>query len=400
MTLPAGGPAAAGAPRWVALDALRGLAIAAMILVNNPGSWDHVYAPLRHAAWHGCTFTDLVFPTFLFAVGAAIVPSQAAALRRGRTARQVLGRIVRRSLVLVLLGLLLAAFPLVSLGAGGMDFAPLAGARLPGVLQRIGVCYCIAALLHLFATPRTERWVIVACLLAYWPVLALVPVPGGGAADLDSTGGHLAGWLDRTVFGSRTWQGRDYDPEGILSTVPTVATTLLGVAAGRVLAGGAGAAGTGGVGSLRDRVLSLFARGALLTAGGLVWGWFFPINKALWTSSYAVFTAGAAMLGLALCAWAFELRSWGRWARPLEIYGRNALLVFVGSGLLARVVGRLWTVPDGDGGRIPVKAWFHREVLAGWLPPELASLVYALLWVGGWFLVLLALWRRGIVWKV
>jgi predicted acyltransferase len=385
-----------GAPsgRWLGLDALRGLAIASMILVNNPGAWGarYQYAPLRHADWHGCTFTDLVFPAFLFCAGVAIVPALQKKLQQGAPGGPIVSGIGKRVLSLVLLGMFLSAFPLVTFAADEQLFDPLLTVRFPGVLQRIGVCYGIAALLFVFTSLRTQRRVLLACLLAYWPLLALCPTPDGGTPDLDSQSDHLAGWLDRTIFGDHVWKqtrGR-YDPEGLLSTIPAVATTLFGVAAGRVLAV---------AGDPDTKVAVLLRRGVLLMAAGAGFGWFFPINKALWTSSYAVWTAGIATAGLGLCVWAFEVRGWRRLAHPLQVYGTNALLVFVGSGVLARIVGDLWQVTVDDRS-VPVKQWVFRECLLPIGDPKLASLLFALLWVLGWYLVLAMLFRRGIVWKV
>ena len=388
----AAAPAAAATPastRWLALDALRGFTIAAMILVNNPGDRDHVYAPLEHADWHGCTFTDLVFPTFLFVAGVAIVPAFARRLQAGAAPRTFVPRILRRVAVLCLLGLLLSAFPLLTFAAGAPSFAPLLQVRLPGVLQRIGVCYGVAALLYVFTKPRTWLLVLLGCLLLYWPLVTLVPVPGIGPPDLAGPQTTLQGWLDRAVFGEHIWGRTTYDPEGILSTIPAIATILFGVFAGRVLASGR---------SGPEQVRELLLRGALLTAAGAVWGWSFPINKSLWTSSYAVFTAGIATSALGCCLWFFDLRGHRALARPLVVYGVNALLAFVGSGLLGRVVGRLVTVTDG-GETIALKGWLCRHLFASWADPAFASLLYALLWVLGWYAVLAWLWRRGIVWK-
>jgi predicted acyltransferase len=388
----AAAPPAASA-RWLGLDALRGLSIAAMILVNNPGAWGEKwqYAPLRHAEWHGCTFTDLVFPTFLFCAGVAIVPAFGKKLAAGAPKAPLVARIGWRVLALVLLGMLMSAFPLVTFAEGRSAFDPLLGTRFPGVLQRIGVCYGIAALLFLFTSRCTQAWVAAACLLAYWPLLALCPTPDGGAPDLASQSDHLAGWLDRTVFGDHVWsqtRGK-YDPEGLLSTIPALATALLGVAAGRVLAAAE---------PLGEKVATLLRRGALLMAVGALWGWFFPINKALWTSSYAVWTGGIATTALGLSVWAFEQQGWRRFAHPLQVYGTNALLVFVGSGLLAKSL-RLVTVTS-DGKPVALPKWFFDAALASWAEPKVASLLFALLWVSGWYLVLAVLYRRGIVWKV
>lgn len=386
----------AGSPRWLGLDALRGLSIAAMILVNNPGAWGEKwqYAPLRHADWHGCTFTDLVFPTFLFCAGVAIVPAFEKKVAAGVPNGPLVARIVRRVVALVLLGMLMSAFPLVTFAEGAegaIRFDPLWNTRFPGVLQRIGVCYGIAALLFLFTSRRTQAWVAVGCLVGYWPLLALCPTPDGGAPDLASQSDHLAGWLDRTVFGDHVWKetrGR-YDPEGLLGTIPALATALLGVAAGRVLTSAE---------PLAAKAATLLRRGALLMAAGAVWGWCFPINKALWTSSYAVWTGGIATTGLGLLVWAFEQQGWRRFAHPLQVYGTNALLVFVGSGLFAKTL-RLITVESG-GKPVPVAKWFFENALLSWAEPKVASLLFALLWVSGWYLVLAVLFRRGIVWKV
>lgn len=375
--------------RWVAVDALRGLTIAAMILVNNPGDWGHIHAPFEHAPWHGCTFTDLIFPSFLFVVGVAIVPALGRAQRDAGGSAGLWPRVLKRSAVLVLLGMFLSAFPLVTFVEGRALFAPLWHVRFPGVLQRIGVCYGIAALLFLYSRPRTQLYVLVGCLLLYWPLLYW-PSPAG-PADLDVAGAQLGSWLDRTLFGQHIWVKGKYDPEGLLSTMPALGTTLLGVAAGSVLQGD------------RDgtaKLTTLLLRGALLMAGGALWSWVLPMNKALWTPSFVLWTGGISMTGLGLMLWAFELRGWTAVARPLQIYGRNALLVFVGSGILGRILGRLITVTAADGKEISLQRWCYQGTLAQWFEPSNASLAYALLWVSGWFVVLWLLWRRGFVWKV
>jgi predicted acyltransferase len=387
-----GAPVEAATPgsRWLGLDALRGLAIAAMILVNNPGAWgsQYQYAPLEHAVWHGCTFTDLVFPAFLFCVGVAIVPALGKRVANGAPRRALVAGIVRRALLLVLIGLALNAFPF------GWD--RVCALRVPGVLQRIGVCYGIAALLFVTATPCVQRWVLLACLLGHWLVSVWVPVPGVGPSDLDAPATTLQGWLDRAVFGAHvhddsSFPGKLYDPEGLLSTLPALATTLFGVLAGRALRDHADAGA---------KTAALLRLGALCMLAGAVWSWFLPCNKKLWTGSYAMWTAGIVATGLGLCVWCFEQRGFVKWARPLQVYGTNALLVFVGSGVLGRIVGSLWKVEDA-GKLVPAKTWFFRHAL---LEPigdaKLASLAFALLWMLGWYAVLAPLYRRRIVWRV
>lgn len=393
----AGAPAVVPSPassRWVALDALRGLTIAAMILVNNPGAWGskYQYAPLQHAEWHGCTFTDLVFPTFLFCAGVAIVPALARKLESGAPKGPLVAGIGKRVLWLVLLGMLLSAFPLVTFADGKPLFAPLLGVRFPGVLQRIGVCYGMAALLFLCTSARTQWLVLLACLFGYHALITLVPVPGLGAPNLDDPMGTLQGYVDRAVFGNHIWVKGKYDPEGLLSTIPALATALFGVSVGRVLRGTADA---------NAKAKSLLGRGIAGMLVGFAWSFVLPFNKPLWTSSYAVWTAGIATTALGVCVWAFECRPWARFARPLQVYGVNALLVFVGSGLLGRIVGSLLTVPGDDGKPVAVKTWFFQHCLHAPIgDPKLASLAFALLWILGWYAVLAALYRRGIVWKV
>lgn len=378
--------------RWVGLDALRGASILAMILVNNPGRWgsEWQFAPLRHADWHGCTFTDLVFPTFLFCCGVAIVPALGGKLERGAARGVLVAGLLLRVAKLVLLGMFLSAFPLLTFAPDRDLFAPLLGVRFPGVLQRIGVCYGVAALLFLFTSARIQRRVLWACLLLYWPLVTLVPVPGFGAPDLADPMGTLQGYVDRAVFGDHIWVKGQYDPEGLLSTVPALATCLFGVEAGRILRA------TPEAGA---RAAALMRRGLLLLAAGAVWSWALPWNKYLWTSSYAVWTAGVATAGLGLAVASFEQRAGHRLAAPLRVYGTNALLVFVGSGLLGRLLGSILTV-EVDGVAQSWKTWFFTTALEPLAPPRAASLLFALLWVVGWFVVLRAMFRRGWTWRV
>jgi predicted acyltransferase len=390
--------------RVAALDAFRGLTIAAMLVVNNPGSWEHVYAPLRHAAWHGCTPTDLVFPFFLFAVGLSMAYSsrlepglahEAGALGRVHLA------VVRRAAVLVALGL---ALNLVSvLLRSPVD---LSRWRLPGVLQRIGLCSLATSLIALHVPRRGQYALGAAILVGYWALLTLVPVPGHpGAAERLTAPGNLVAWVDRLVLGEGHMYrglGVAHDPEGLLSTLPAVVTTLAGLWTGRWLRAG-GAAGARGVGTV----------GALALAGvacvGAGWAWDaagLPLNKSLWTSSYVLFTAGWALLVLSGCWLATEVLGarpdgWRRLragARPLEALGANAILAFVGSGLLARALGAV-TV-EGGRGPVTLPGAAYAWLVGTGLRPVDASLAYALVTLGCWWAVLWALWKRGWLWKV
>jgi predicted acyltransferase len=375
----------APAPRLVSVDVFRGMTILLMILVNNPGDWDTVYAPLLHADWHGWTPTDLVFPFFLFIVGVAIVLALKRRVDAGADKAALVGKLVRRAAIIFALGLFLNGFPFGLFGPH--SFAErLETWRIPGVLQRIAVCFLVVSLLFLYCRERTLKLWTAACLFGYWALITLVPVPGHGAPDLDSKGGHLPGWLDLTLLGDHIWVlGKVYDPEGILSTIPAIATTLFGVLAGLLL-----------VSSLKpeQRLVRLFVRGSLLVVAGYVWGWFLPINKAIWTSSYAVLTAGQAMCALALCYYFFDLRGHLAVAKPFLVYGVNSITVYVGSGLLSRTLG--YVEIDGTS----LQELLYAQLFSSWLPPYAASLAYAITWIAGWFAVLLWMYRRRLMLKI
>jgi predicted acyltransferase len=378
--------------RWLGLDALRGLTIAAMILVNNPGRWGAAwqYGPLRHADWHGCTFTDLVFPSFLFCAGVAIVPAFTKKLAHGAARGPLAAVVLRRVLLLVLLGLFLSAFPLVSFAADRHSiFDPILNVRFPGVLQRIGVCYGIAALLFLFTSTAVQRAVLAGCLLLYWPLITLWPVPGIGAPDLADHAATLHAFVDQAVFGSHVYKHWACDPEGLLSTIPALGTCLCGLEAGRVLARPGGTAAQLG---------RLGALGVAAMALGYGWSYLLPFNKPLWTSSYALWSAGIASVALGLLH-GLAAGPGRRLLGPLQVCGVNALLVFVGSGVLGRLIGSVITWQQ-DGKPVRLQAWLFDHLFASWAAPKPASLLFALCWIGGWYLVLRALYRRGIVWKV
>jgi predicted acyltransferase len=361
--------------RILSIDVFRGLTVAGMVLVNNPGTWSAVYAPLRHADWHGWTPTDLIFPFFLFIVGVAIPLALGRRLDEGHAGAQIVPRILRRSAVIFALGLLLHA-------VSNFDAATI---RIPGVLQRIAVCYLVAALLFLWTGWRAQTAIAIVALLGYWALLTLVPVPGFGAGDLGKEG-NLAAWLDRTALGAHIWRiGRVYDPEGILSTVPAMVTTLFGVLTGRLLRASRPAPAT---------ARALAASGAVGLAIGLGWGMYFPINKALWTSSYAVFTAGAALLILAACYWLIEIKGWTWWTGPFVVLGVNALAVFFLSTLLAIALARVH-VGSAAAPRA-LQAVLFDALCRPWLRPAAASLAWALGNVLLWLAAMWPLYRKGI----
>ncbi|MGK2859116.1 MAG: acyltransferase family protein [Thermoanaerobaculia bacterium] len=402
-----------GAPtRLLSVDAFRGVTVAAMLLVNNPGSWAAVWAPLEHAAWHGWTPTDLIFPFFLFVVGITTHLSLRGERKRGATVGAIARKIAKRAAIIFLLGLALSAFPFVELGAipgsadpsiGDRVLFRLETFRIPGVLQRIALVYFAVGLWELRTSSRVRRGiaspaevVAVAVILAgYWAALTLVPVPGSGLSGteaLNEPGATLAAWSDRAVFGSAHLyrQAKEWDPEGALSTIPAIATGLLGLFAGRWI--------TGGV-ELGRKVALLAAAGGAGIVLGLAWGVFFPINKNLWTSSYVVFTAGCAAVGLATFAWLLDIRGARAAAMPWVVFGVNPLLAFVGSGVMARLLTSVVKV-EWEGRGVPLQKALYETALASWLPPHAASFAWAAAFVCVWALLLWPLWKRGILWKV
>ena len=369
-------PETALSQRLVSLDAFRGLTIAAMILVNNPGSWGAVYPPLAHAEWHGWTPTDLIFPFFLFIVGVSMSFSFAKRLEasdRSHLYRQVF----RRSAIIYGLGLLLSAFP---------DF-DIGNLRYVGVLPRIALVYLATSLIVLNLSRRAQVWVFAGILLVYWGLMKLVPVPGFGAGVLTPEG-NLAGWIDSVVLPGRLYQGT-WDPEGLLSTLPAIATALSGVFTGYWLRSG------------RDRleiVRGMFAAGGVAIALGLVWGLWFPINKNLWTSSYVLFTSGAALVCLAVCYWLIDVRGYRKWAQPAVVFGVNAIAVFVLSGLVTRLLIRIHVPADPD--PITLKQWIFETFFASWASPMNASLAYAVTYLLFWWAMIALLYRRKIFIKI
>ncbi len=369
--------AAQKADRLLSLDAFRGLTIAGMILVNNPGSWSHVYPLLSHAEWHGWTPTDLIFPYFLFILGVAIPFSFHRRLDAGAARRDLFTHVVRRALTIVALGFLMRLFP---------DFH-VSGMRWPGVLQRIGVVYLAAAGLYLVCGRNARAAWTGGLLLGYWAAMTLVPVPGDVAGDL-SPEGNLAAWVDRALMDGHLYQGT-WDPEGILSTLPAIGTSLLGIFTGEWLLSGR---------SPEALTRGLAGAGAVLVPVGLAWGMVFPINKALWTSSYVVFTAGTALLLFGLVYWVVDVRRRrGPWLTPFLVYGTNAIAVFVLSGLMTRLLGR---VHVGGAEGPSLYTWIYRSFFQSWAGDRNGSLAFAACYVLLWLALMTPLYRRRIFIKV
>ena len=361
--------------RLASLDTFRGITVAAMVLVNNPGTWSAVYPPLRHAEWHGWTPTDLIFPFFLFVMGVAIPLALGRRLDRGEGRPGVVMKVVRRSVIIFGLGLVLHAVP-------EFDLATL---RIPGVLQRIAVCYLVASLVFLRTGWRPQAGLAAALLIGYWAALLLVPVPGFGVGNLDREG-NLAAYVDRALFGRHLWRAaRVYDPEGLLSTLPAVATTLMGVLTGHWLRAGRRPGVT---------VRGLLVAGLAGVALGELWGGVLPINKALWTSSYVALTGGGALLALGACYWLVDVRGWRGWTRPFVVLGVNALALFFLSTLAARLL--IVIEVERPAGRRSLHALLFGRLFAPWAAPVDASLAYAIAYVLLWLGLAWLLYRRRI----
>ncbi|HZR81018.1 MAG TPA: heparan-alpha-glucosaminide N-acetyltransferase domain-containing protein [Candidatus Binatia bacterium] len=368
-------PVPAAPRRLLALDAFRGVAIAAMILVNTPGSPRHRFPVLEHADWHGWTPADLIFPAFLFIVGVAITLALGGARDRGAAGGALVARIVRRAVLLFCVGLFLNAFPT-------FDLAHL---RVPGVLQRIALCFAIGSIATLYLSARAQAALAAGLLVVHTAALWLVP-PLLGTSGWLGPESNPGAMLDRALLGGHLLR-TGWDPEGLLGTLTASATTLAGVLAGtwwttrRALA---------------ERVAGLFAAGTIAVVAGLAFDAALPINKSLWTASFVVFSGGVSLLGLALCAWSIDLCGWRRWTAPFVVYGRNPLLAYVLSALSDKAL-LWWTVVRPDGSRISAKALVYQSVFLRIASGPRASLLYALVWVAIWLVPLAVLHRRGIL---
>lgn len=372
--------------RLTSLDVFRGIAIASMILVNNPGSWQHLYPPLKHADWHGFTPTDLIFPAFLWIAGVAMAFSFAKYTHSGtEPPAAVYRKILRRAAAIFALGLFLNGSTLVFkwlLQGQSLDFGTL---RIMGVLQRISLAYLLAAI-AILKLSRRHLWILCTLiLLGYWAALTWIPVPGYGAGDLSPKGqGTLVAYLDRLILTPQHMLGNgSFEPEGLLSTLPAVVTVLAGFFLGEWLQKQPVKSNT----SIQMAIAAL----SCLTIGRL-WGFLFPINKQLWTSSYVIYSAGWALLLFAACYEVIEVRRWKRWGWPFEIMGLNAIFLFVASGFLARIL--LFT-PVGAGDDAPsLYTWMYRNWFVPWAGDLNGSLGIAIATVFFWWWILYAMYRR------
>ena len=351
-----------------------------MVLVNNPGTWAHIYWPLDHAEWNGWTPTDLIFPFFLFIVGVAIPLGLGKRVERGDKSRDLVLKIVYRTVVIFLLGEFLAGFPY-------FHFSTM---RIPGVLQRIAVCYFFASMIFIKTRPRTQALIALALLVGYWLLMRYVPAPGYYPGDLTKDG-SLASYVDRWVFRAHIWkQGKVYDPEGLLSTMGALATTLFGVLTGNRL--------RCETRTPIEKVAHMFIAGVCCVVIGWVWNFWFPINKALWTSSYVFFTGGLALQFLALCYWLIDIKGYKKWTKPFVVFGVNAIVLFVGTGVMARLMG-LIKLPWGSA-QISLQGWIFNKLFLSWASPINASLAFAICFILLWLGLMWILYSRRIFIKI
>jgi predicted acyltransferase len=355
--------------RLLSLDAFRGGTIAAMILVNNPGNGEAVYTPFEHAEWHGWTFTDLVFPFFLWIVGVAITFSFAKRIDRGDDRGKLFLHILRRSVSIFALGYFLNLFPT-------FDFA---NGRIPGVLQRIAICYLIAGTIFLFTKVRGRIVWIVGLLSVYWLLMKMVPVPGYGAGVL-GVEGNLEQYIDGMFLKGHMYRlTRTQDPEGIVSTLPAIATALFGTLAGQLLQAKR---------SMEEKTSWLFFSGNCLIFAGLMLSTWMPINKKIWTSSFSVFMAGMASVVFACCYWLVDVKQRKRYSKPFIIYGMNAITIYALAGMVARLLGFIKV------GGISLHEYLYENLFAPLSAPQNASLMYAIANVLFFYLIAYGMYRK------
>jgi predicted acyltransferase len=367
--------------RLVSLDVFRGITVMAMILVNNPGSWGHIYAPLEHAHWHGCTPTDLIFPFFLFIVGVSLVYALDSARQHPETHGRTMLRILKRAAILYGLGLFSALFP-------SFDFSTV---RIPGVLARIALVFLVCGIVFLKTTWRQQLGLLATILVLYNVLLQVVPVPGFGPANLEA-GTNLGAWLDRTILGeAHLWkQSRTWDPEGLLGTLPAVGTGLLGMLTARWLRQRDVAPAT--------KVAWLFVAGGACVVLGLIWNGWFPINKSLWTSSYVLYAGGLGVAVLAALYWLCDVQGYRSWITAPLVFGVNAITVFFLSGLVPRLLNMI-KVP-GPSGPTGLRTWLYDTLFVPYFSPINASLAGAIVCVLIWLGILWVMYKKQIIIKV
>ncbi|HUI64504.1 MAG TPA: DUF5009 domain-containing protein [Bacteroidota bacterium] len=365
--------------RLFSLDAFRGATIAGMILVNNPGSWSESYAQLKHSAWNGWTFTDMIFPFFLWIMGVALTFSFAKRREAGATSGALMVHVLKRALIIFALGIVVNGFPF----GVGAAFS-LATLRIPGVLQRIAICYVVASALFLnVRIPTMVMWAV-GLLAVYWAAVMLIPVPGYGAGVLNPVG-SLCWFVDSSLLRGHTWiyaPAAGFDPEGIVSTLPSIATALFGVLTGCWLRSDR---------SPDAKTSAMFVSGFVMVLAAVVADVWLPINKNMWTSSYSLLMGGWALVCFGTFYWVIDVKGYQRWATPFKIFGMNAITLYVLSEILATVLD-ITTV--GAGTPVSLHTKIYSAIFAPLFRPADASLAYAVAYDAVLFLVGYVMWKK------
>ena len=383
---PAAVTAQPASPRLMCLDIFRGLCVAGMIVVDNPGSDARAYWPIMHAEWNGWTPADFIFPSFLFLMGISLVFSLSARRQRGQSRSQILVHALWRALILIVIGFLVNASPIV-----GFDIHTF---RFEGVRQRIALCYLAAVALELWSGRRQQLIALAVCIIGYWAILRFVPVPGYGLPGRDipfmDPDRNLAAWLDRKLFMGHLYNGTR-DPEGILHTIPAIGTTLVGVLTGHWLRS---------MRSLAAKARGMLLIGTVSLSAGLLWNRWFPINKNLWTSSFVLFTAGVALVFLAFLCWLLEIRRWrGPWTIPILVFGMNAIVAFIADSVVYGP-GYSFTAKGPSGASMSWHDVAQAYLESLRLSTPNASLIYSLAALSFCWILLWLLWRKRIFIKV
>lgn len=419
--------------RLISLDVFRGFTILLMTIVNNPGDWTAIYPPLEHAKWNGCTPTDLVFPFFIFIMGTAISFAMPAKTFDVAT----FNKIATRSLRIFCLGLFLNFFTKITLfGLEGIPlllvrlaitfsvsyallgkfsqkvktylavlifgilfFLAYSGieayqeVRIPGVLQRIGIVYFFVSLLYLKANPKNQLITAISLLLVYWGLMALVPVPGIGAANFEK-GTNLASWLDSVVLKGHMWgETKTWDPEGLLSTIPAIASGIFGLLIGQLINRPL---------PKMEIIKKMILIGLLITVIGALWNLVFPINKSLWTSSYVLYTSGLAILCLAVLYYVIEVANYKKWTKLFLIWGVNPMVVFFFSGVIIRIFRAIEIQnPEIATQQINLQEYYYTYLIVPFFNnSELSSLAFAVSYAMLWSFLLSILYRYKLIFKV
>jgi predicted acyltransferase len=374
--------------RLLSLDFFRGATVAAMILVNNPGDWGNIYVPLRHAAWNGCTPTDLIFPFFLFIVGVSISYAMGSKKADPSLHQRILVKAFKRALILFGLGLFLSLYPKIFTA----PIEALQTVRIPGVLQRIALVFFMSAIIFVKNTEKNIFRIMIGLLVFYWAMMTFVPVPGVGYPNLEKET-NLGAWIDRSILteahlykSAKTW-----DPEGLFSTIPAIATGLFGVLVGLYLKRKDIDAAT--------KIAWLFSTGFAAIGFGLLWDLQFPINKALWTSSFVLYTGGLATVILSLSYWIIDIQQYNKFTTPFVVYGVNAITVFFLSGLLPRTLNMIKVnMPDGQ--ETGLQNWLYQTFYSANFSPVNSSLAWAVSQILFWYVLLYIMYKRKIIIKV